>query len=190
MATALSMGITMCCIFSAAIVVVLTLCTPAAADYKYERSIAFSTERTSSMGTSTETREIGGFKKNSQTIYLNIGEALDPSTGHFTAPMHGVYAFYYSFSSTTTEATTQVELLKLKSGKSLDFATSLVNQTLVPSIANPLDFASASVLVELEHDDVVIIRLGPGLLDASRERPLLYTGYMVYRLGEPVYYVV
>ena len=27
------------------------------------------------------------------------------------------------------------------------------------------------------------MRLGPGVLDATRDRPLLYTGYMVYRLG-------
>ena len=80
-------------------------------------------------------------------------------------------------------ATTSLELLRVKVGVSDDDAVSLVKQTLTPTTPNPLDYASASVIAELERGEQVFMRLGPGVLDATRDRPLLFTGYMVYRLG-------
>nr|BAJ23054.1 18kDa egg cortical vesicle protein [Pseudocentrotus depressus] len=165
-------------------IALLFVLAPVSGDFKYERTIAFTVERTTPISVSSDSRDIGGFNRNSKQIYLNIGEALDVITGRFKVPLDGVYYFYYSFSSTIMGATTQVELLKLEDGRDLESATSQVIQTLTPTLPNPLDSASASVMVELNRGDEVFLRLGPGLLDASAERPLLFTGYMVYREGE------
>ena len=86
--------------------------------------------------------------------------------------------------------TTSLELFKVDAGKTDDDAVSLVKQTLMPTVPSPLDYASASVIAELKSGDQVFLRLGAGALDVTRDRPLLYTGYMVYRLGAPVFDVV
>ncbi|XP_041458661.1 complement C1q tumor necrosis factor-related protein 3-like isoform X2 [Lytechinus variegatus] len=170
-------------LIASCIVSLFVMFTPVSAGLKYERTIAFTVERTTPISASSDPRDIGGFNRNSKKIYINIGEVLDVITGRFKAPLEGVYYFYYSFSSTTMGATTQIELLKLKNGKDLQSATSQVIQTIAPSTPNPLDSASASVMVKLERGDQVFLRLGPGSLDASRDRPLLFTGYMLYREG-------
>ncbi|NP_999641.1 18kDa egg cortical vesicle protein precursor [Strongylocentrotus purpuratus] len=171
-------------LFGSCIALLFVLNKPVSGDFKYERTIAFTVERTADMSDSTTSRDIGAFNKNSQKIYLNIGEALDVVTGRFKVPLEGVYYFYYSFSSETMDEETRVELFKLEAGKDLKSATLQVFQSITPALVSPLDSASASVMVELKRDDEVFLRLAPGLLDADADRPLLFTGYLVYREGQ------
>lgn len=70
-------------LFGSCIALLFVLNTPVSGDFKYERTIAFTVERTADMSESITSRDIGAFNKNSQKIYLNIGEALDVVTGRF-----------------------------------------------------------------------------------------------------------
>ena len=45
---------------------------------------AFTLERVNPLGSSPDTRDVGGFDQSSRTIYLNIGNAFDVTTGRFT----------------------------------------------------------------------------------------------------------
>lgn len=70
-------------LFGSCIALLFVLNRPVSGDFKYERTIAFTVERTADMSESITSRDIGAFNKNSQKIYLNIGEALDVVTGRF-----------------------------------------------------------------------------------------------------------
>ncbi|XP_052407389.1 uncharacterized protein LOC127952725 [Carassius gibelio] len=111
-----------------------------------------------------------------RNVFTNIGNAYNPITGIFTAPLKGAYMFSFSIyghGSTSTTSTASI----VKNGEKLVVAHGQQSQGVVNS--------SKGVVLILEVGDVVYVRLWSGTrIHDNQHKHNTFSGYLLYPLRE------
>ncbi|XP_026064755.1 uncharacterized protein LOC113047605 [Carassius auratus] len=109
-----------------------------------------------------------------RNVFTNIGNAYNPFTGIFTAPLKGAYMFSFSIFGHTTSSTPSTVSI-VKNGERVVVAHAHQNQGAVNS--------SKGVVLILEVGDVVYVRLWSGrrIFD-EQDKHNTFSGYLLYPL--------
>ncbi|XP_067248589.1 cerebellin-2-like isoform X2 [Chanodichthys erythropterus] len=138
----------------------------------YDREIAFSTSLLQS-----GSGDVGPFTSDITLIYrnvfTNIGNAYNPITGIFTAPVKGVYVFTFSVYAHGQSNAASAYLMKNEKHAIVAFAQQ--NQGALNS--------SKGVVLVLEVGDVVYVRLRPnGKIQDNGNNHNTFSGYILFPL--------
>ncbi|XP_048039327.1 complement C1q-like protein 2 [Megalobrama amblycephala] len=138
-----------------------------------DREIAFSAALTLS-----STGHIGPFPTEItltyKNVFTNIGNAYNPITGVFTAPLKGAYMFRIS---ATGNGPTAASVFISKNGEHVVIAHGYQTQGVLNS--------SNGVVLILEVGDVVYVRLGSGTrISDSYNNHNSFSGYLLFPLRE------
>ncbi|KAI2644997.1 Complement C1q-like protein 4 [Labeo rohita] len=140
-----------------------------------DREIAFSTALLE-----TSTQNVGPYTTditlNYKVVFTNVGNAYNPNTGIFTAPLKGVYVFQISvYGEGHPSYPSSVYLIKngqrvvMVHGQQASYAVT----------------ASKGVVLILEVGDVVFVRLWAGSrLQDNKNYHNTFSGYLLFPLGE------
>uniref|UniRef100_A0A9J7YBB3 C1q domain-containing protein n=1 Tax=Cyprinus carpio carpio TaxID=630221 RepID=A0A9J7YBB3_CYPCA len=111
-----------------------------------------------------------------RNVFTNIGNAYNPITGIFTAPLKGAYMFNFSIyghSSPSTPSTVYI----VKNGEKVVIAHGHQDQYFVNS--------SKGVVLILEVGDVVYVRLWSGTrIYDDKNNHMTFSGYLLFPLRE------
>jgi hypothetical protein len=101
-------------------------------------------------------------------VETNIGHGYDPSTGIFTAPEPGVYAFSVSFIKGSTNYNVELNLMKN-------------NDLIARGHADIIPWATASiqVIISLKRGDQIFIRQPLQRAVIWGEKYSMFTGHMI-----------
>ncbi|XP_026099376.1 cerebellin-4-like [Carassius auratus] len=109
-----------------------------------------------------------------RNVFTNIGNAYNPFTGIFTAPLKGAYMFSFSIFGYTTSSTTSTASI-VKNGEKLVVAHGHQDQYDVNS--------SKGVVLILEVGDVVYVRLWSGTrIYDNQHKHNTFSGYLLFPL--------
>ncbi|XP_050977661.1 uncharacterized protein LOC127172440 [Labeo rohita] len=137
-----------------------------------DREIAFSTSlmQSGSGHVGPFTTDITLTYKN---VYTNVGNAYNPITGIFTAPLKGAYWFSFSVAGVNSEASTASIM---KNGQRVVTAHAHQSQGVLNS--------SKGVVLILEVGDVVYVNLWSGrrIYDESNKHFNTFSGYLLFPL--------
>ncbi|CAG0889756.1 unnamed protein product [Darwinula stevensoni] len=127
-----------------------------------EEGVYFDAYRTSTW-TSISTMQFQGTE-------VNIGDAMAPSSGIFTAPLDGIYAFHIHF---WTDTETTVTLRKNEETKAATHANDVYG-------AEDAQTPGQSVLLQLSAGDKVTVYLNDGEVLSNSNRYTHFVGYLLY----------
>uniref|UniRef100_A0A8C2CML8 C1q domain-containing protein n=1 Tax=Cyprinus carpio TaxID=7962 RepID=A0A8C2CML8_CYPCA len=109
-----------------------------------------------------------------RNVFTNIGNAYNPITGIFTAPLKGVYMFNFSIYGSATSSTPSTVSI-VKNGERVVVAHGHQDQYAVNS--------SKGVVLILEVGDVVYLRLWSGArIYDNQNNHITFSGYLLFPL--------
>ena len=160
--------------------IVVCSLTGSYANLRYLRTVAFSAQRTVDVPTPPQEETIGGY-----VMVRKDDNNFDASSGVFTAPFRGVYAFAFTFhqdfrASRGPTDTTTVKLVK----ESVDGATKtdvVESESPLAPVGTPISVPGASVLLELDKGDKMFLATSDDV-DAAVIKPITFSGYLLTRL--------